>query len=177
MLSDRVLKDLGRAYRQCLNKQAAAFDRLAQKGQRPDGPRGPWIGREAEKNWVSSDLKKNCGVDLGSDDAISADAITAVSNLGDPRRTDAVVLIAGETVEFELKKSDYGGTRAKYQLASQVFDLGLGSRGATALYVIYGENGRIDVYSYEDAKRVVDAELANGPSSVFEVPTPRSISF
>lgn len=169
MLPDSILKSLGRAYRQCIEKSAKQYDPLPEKPKN----RNAWIGREAEKIWVADVLPNHTGV---VEDSTGIDPPTAVSNTGDPRRTDAVAILAGETAQFELKKSDYGGTRVRNQIAAQTFCLGLGTYGARTLNVLYSDEGRIDIYTREQAEKQVKAAMGRG--SEFETPPPsRSIHF
>jgi len=162
---------LGRAFNRRLAEKAREYDRLSRNPDtKPKMLRAPWVGTEAQEPWIAIDLKEHCG---SGKRGINADPITAVSNLGDPRRTDVVATVAGEVVQFELKKSDYGGPRVFSQLAAQIFDLGLGTYGAGSLCVIYGETGRIDVYTREDAKRAVDVVLDS--RHTFQVPDPAQV--
>ena len=161
---------MGRAFYQRLEEKAREYDHLAERPDtRPKQGRAQWVGLQAQEAWIHHDLPKHCGFHERAihSNAIAADQMTGVSNLGDPRRTDALATVGGEVVQFELKKSDYGGSRASSQLAAQVFDLGLGTYGATTLNVIYGEDGRVDVYTREDAGRAVENRRKE-----FEVPRP-----
>lgn len=164
-MKPETLTSLGRAYTRRIHTKAAEFDSLTHAGKQPKQGRAQWIGAEAEKAWFANDLKGHCGKRALS----GQDPLSAVSNLGNPRRTDAVASLGGEVVQFELKKSQYHSTRVHNQLAAQLFDLGLGTYGASQLCVLYGEEGRIMIYSREDAKKAVDAAIAGKP---FETPGP-----
>ncbi len=161
MLNRRILQSLGLAYRRRIVQSTLAYTK-AKTRQLP----GPWIGRQAEEAWIAKDLPAHAGVKATS---IVADPMSAVSNMGDPRRTDALVTIGGERVQFELKKSDYRSRRTREQLAAQVFDLGLGTYGASGLYRICADEGTIGVWSREQAKAAIDAVEKRG---YFDVPKP-----
>ena len=159
MVPETLLKSLGRSYLRCIEKGYTAYDRI--KGKKP-GNRNAWVGKYAEALWLSTVLPNHTGIRSKS---IRVDPLSSVSNLGDPRRTDAAAtLLSGERAQFELKKSDYGGRRVEYQLAAQIFDLGSGTYGAESLNVIYGENGRIDIYTREQGRKVVGEALKEGGS-------------
>jgi len=168
MFTPKTLRSLGRGFSRRLEEKAQVYDMLAKNNERPKQRRAQWIGQQAQLPWITNDLKKHCGKR-----SPVVDPLGVVSNLGDPRRTDVLALVAGETVQFELKKSDYGGERVSSQLSAQVFDLGLGTRGASSLVVIYGETGRIEVYTREDAKEAVDAVLNKKLS--FQIPAPAAV--
>ena len=172
MLRPETLKALGRAFKQRIDQKEREYDRLAMRHERPKMGRAQWAGTKAQDPWIEEDLKRCCGI---CKRLVQSDVMSAVSNLGGPRRTDALAVIDGEIVQFELKRSDYGGSRVWQQLNAQVFDLGLGTYNATALVVIYGEDRRIDVYKRDDARRAVDATQRR--SGGFEVPAPTEIRF
>jgi hypothetical protein len=170
MVKNSMLQVFGREFRTSLRKSEQAYDRI--KGEKPKN-RNAWIGKHAEQLWLES-FAKHTGVLRRT---VGIDPSSAVSNLGDPRRTDAVgTLVGGETAQFELKKSDYGGVRVENQLISQLFDLGLGTYGAETLNVIYGQNGRIDVYTREQGEAIVSAAMKEGGEA--ELPAPaKTIQF
>ena len=150
-----IIQTIARAYRRRVNEKVAAYKRLAIK---PKGSPMSWVGIEVQRVWVAEDLPRNT--------AIQTDVIGAVSTRGNPRQTD--VLLAGRRAQFEVKTSDYCNTRTRDQLAAQVFDLGLGTDGADALYRIYAHEGRIDVFTSEDAAKAVAVALQDGGE--FETP-------
>ena len=164
-----TLTSLGKAFTRQIHNKEAAYHELTRKGKQPEQGRAQWIGKEAEKAWFAQDLKRHCGTTTLRDD----DPISAVSNIGNPRRTDAVASVGGEVVQFELKKSQYHSSRVANQLGAQLFDLGLGTYGASQLCVLYGEEGRIMVYSREDAKKAVD--LALKENKPFERPAAKEV--
>ena len=98
---------LGKAFTRQIHNKEAEYHQLSNKGKQPEQGRAQWIGKEAEKAWFAQDLKRHCGTTTLRDD----DPISAVSNIGNPRRTDAVASVGGEVVQFELKKSQYHSSR------------------------------------------------------------------
>ena len=166
MISREVLKRLGRAYLRRVQESAVECAQV-----RPRQLPGPWIGERSQNMWLEKDLPHQRGVNRKS---IGVDPMTAVSNTGDARRTDAVAIVAGEMTQFELKTSRYQNTRVRNQLAAQLFDLGLGTYGAATLNVIYAQEGRIEVYTREQAIQAVNAVL-NDSNAQFEVPEPEVI--
>ncbi len=152
-----LIQTIARAYRRRVNEKLSTYKTFKTKRK---GSLMSWVGIEAQKVWAALDLPKNT--------AIQTDIIGAVSTLGDPRQTD--VLLASRNAQFEVKTSDYRNTRTRDQLAAQVFDLGLGTAGADALYRIYAQEGRIDVFTREDAAKAVAVALRAGGE--FETPSP-----
>jgi hypothetical protein len=162
MLKRESLESLARAYQRRVQESAVAYASV-----RPKQLPNPWIGEQAQNTWLKEDLPKHGGIRKKS---IGIDPSTAVSNRGNPRRTDAIAIIAGEMTQFELKKSRYQNERVRDQLAAQLFDLGLGTYGATTLNVIYAQEGRVDVYTRDQAEEAVKAALDG--DGEFEVPAP-----
>ena len=149
-----LIQTIARSYRRRVNETLKEYWDVK---PRPKQTPMVWAGTKAQEAWAKNDLP-NC--------TVVQDAIGAVSTMGNPRETD--VLLAGRRVQFEVKTSDYKNARTRDQLAAQVFDLGLGTYGADALYRIFANEGRIDVFTREDAAKAVAAAL--GERGEFETP-------
>jgi hypothetical protein len=156
-MNRQIIQNLARAYRRRISEKLTEYENLRVKPKM--GP-AQYAGTEAQKAWAAKDLPKNT--------AIQMNVMGAVSTKGNPRETD--VLLAGRRAQFELKKSDKPNRRTEQQLAAQVFCLGLGTFGADALYRIYADDGRVDVFTREDAAKAVAVALKEGGE--FTTPAP-----
>lgn len=166
MLSDRTIRALGLSFHRCVRdcEGAARFSNTRRVGRSP-----AWIGKAAERLWIERELPRL------PVHRFQVEPLTAVSGTGAPRRADVLATIAGCRVLIELKKSDYGGYRAEHQLQSQLFHLGFGVDGATALLRICADDQFVDVWEERELRPFVNTALREGRP--WDYPTGRRVHF